>query len=473
MPAGLVPTACTVIGRDERTGRAPQLPRIVRTADALTVGLVILTAFIALYPTQFIVLGIPIRMRRWPRVMSLAVIVAIGRHWWVYTPSLWSRIVDGCGRLLQSAGTRLATHVPLVLAVGLPSLLNLAIVLHGYDGVTYMRGDCTYYYWTATALLEGHGLYIGSQLPGGWEKHINQVSLSIDNRAVPKHPVVMPILSLPFIAAFGKVGALIFNLVQVTILLWLLYRLASSVVQPFAATAAVVVTFLGSALPHYVWNYSPDMCATVLLVGGTLLVSAGPRTRDSICGGVLLGAACVAKLPLIVFLPGSLLLLRKPFWKPAVAVSAGIAIPLVAFALMNIHLFGSPFVTSYDRIATLDPGNVPAVYSQRSSFGLPIGEGARAQLFESEHGLLTTSPVTLLALLGVPALFVRYPRLAAHVVGGSVVLFLVYSTYDQWNASHYGNRFLMPVMAAFTVPLAAMFDQIARRWTGARRPRVI
>ena len=66
---------------------------------------------------------------------------------------------------------------------------------------------------------------------------------------------------------------------------------------------------------------------------------------------------------------------------------------------MNVHLFGSPFVTSYDRIVTLAGGRFQ-IYSQRSSFDLPIVEGIRGQLFDHDHGLLATSPITLLAIAG-------------------------------------------------------------------------
>jgi hypothetical protein len=375
----------------------------------------------------------------------------------------------GAGRILeQMTNAALGKRAPLLLAMGVPAIVIAAILIHGYDGVTYLRGDCPYYYWTALALLKGHGLDISSELPGGWQHHINQIALSIGNTSVPKHPVVMPILSLPFIGAFDKPGALIFNVVQMGTLLLVLYQLGCSVARPYAASAAVVITFVGSMLPHYVWNYSPDVCATVLLMSGTLVVSIASRLRGWLAGGLLLGAAAVAKFPLIVFLPGAVLLTQKPNWKSMLPVAGGIAVPLAAFAIMNIHLFGSPFVTSYDRIATLKDGNVPAVYSQRSSFDLPIGEGARRQVFDKEHGLLTTSPVTLLALLGVPLLMAQHPRFGAHLVLGSLALFLLFSMYDQWDASHYGNRFLMPTVAAFTVPLAVAFDWIAGRLAARR-----
>lgn len=356
--------------------------------------------------------------------------------------------------------THRARLAGLVVALAIPTIVNAAIVVHGYDGGPYLRGDCPYYYYTALAVLKDHRFDLSKQLPGGWWPHVNQVALSKTGRPVAKHPVVMPILSLPFVAIFGKPGTLVFNLAQCTALVWILYLLALRVARPFAASAAVVLTYIASFLPHYLWNYSPDVCATLLLTAGTLVVAAGKRRRDWIVGGVLLGLAVGAKYPLVLFLPGTLLLIGRPFWKPALAVAAGVVIPLALLGLLNIHQFGSPLTTGYDRIAILSRDYVASTYSQRSSFDLPFRQGLSGQIFDHDHGLLRTSPVTLISLLGVPALIWQRRRLGTHVVVGSLALFLLFCIYDQWDASHYGNRFLMPAVAFGALPLAALIDQL-------------
>ena len=99
------------------------------------------------------------------------------------------------------------------------------------------------------------------------------------------------------------------------------------------------------------------------------------------------------------------------------------------------------------------------VYSQRASFDLDPVVGARGQIFDATHGLLYSSPITLVSLGGLVLLGRRKPGLAWYLGASSVALFLFYSTYDQWNASHYGNRFLMPVIAFGGVPLAVLSDR--------------
>jgi hypothetical protein len=222
-----------------------------------------------------------------------------------------------------------------------------------------------------------------------------------------------------------------------------------------------VLTYVASFLPHYLWNYSPDVCATALLAGGVLLVMAAERPWTLVAAGVVLGTACTAKYPYVLLLPGAFLLLRRPSIARAAFLATGIALPLLALLAFNAHVYGSPFTTGYDRILTLDRQYQPLVYSQRGSFAPRFRQGAIGQLFDRQHGLVYTSAVTLIALLGFPVLFRRSPRLAIFLASGSLVLYGLFSTYDQWNASHYGNRFLMPLVALAVVPLAALLDQLA------------
>jgi hypothetical protein len=355
-----------------------------------------------------------------------------------------------------------------VMAIAIPSLVNVGILLHRYDGQTYLRGDCPYYYYTAQSLLKGFGFDLSLLLPGGWTKHLDQIARSVSQHLVPKHPVTMPVISLPFIAAFGKPGALAFNVVQVTLLLWILYAMAVRIARPWAASVAVILTYVASFLPHYLWNYSPDICATALLAGGVLALLRAERSWMLWAAGLLLGAACTAKYPYVLFLPGVLLLVPHLSWRRVMILAAGIAVPLLALLTLDWHLFGSPFVTGYDRILTLDRESRPIVYSQRASFVLPLRDGVIGQLLDRSHGLVYTSPITLISLIGFWPLLRRAPRLALYLASGSLVLFLLFSTYDQWAASHYGNRFLMPIVALAAVPLAAGLERAAA-WRDARR----
>ena len=346
--------------------------------------------------------------------------------------------------------------LPRLMVVVIPLAVSVAIISHGYDGDPFLRGDCPYYYWTARALLREHSFALGKELPGSPQSHAGQVSLAANGALVPKHPVVLPILSLPFIGLLEERGALAFNLLQVLALLGVTYSLARQTAKTLAASTAVLITFLAGPLPHYVWNYSPDVCSTLLLVGGAVAAVKARNHKWIAASGFLFGLACVSKFPLILFVPASLLLL--PRVRAAVPFLVGFFLPLGLFAIYNAALFGSPFVTSYDRITVVDAAGHWSTFSQRSNFDLPFLQGLRGQFINRRHGLLFTSVATLVALAGIPALLKRNARLGAFIILGSIGLIGFFSRYDQWNASHYGNRFLFPVIALMTVPFAILLE---------------
>ena len=338
-----------------------------------------------------------------------------------------------------------------------PILVYATVLVRGYDGEDYLRGDCPYYYAATISLLKDHDLELSNQVPGGLSRHLDQVSLAKDGRVVPKHPIPMALAALPFVAVLGRAGTLVFNVAQIVALLFLLYALARRVASPAAAGLAAALTGTFSFLPHYVWNFSPDLFATVLLAGGLLALAVEkPSVAWDVAGGALLGLAGAAKPAFMVTLPAALLL-PLPAWRRFPAVLAGLAIPIGAWALLNLHLFGAPHVTAYDRIARVGEDGLET-YSQRGDFGQPIAKGVKRQLRHPTQGLIATSAITLVSWIGFPWLAGRHRRLAAALALASALLFLFFSTYRLWDSSHHGNRHLMPVVALAALPLAALLD---------------
>ena len=334
---------------------------------------------------------------------------------------------------------------PVFIAVLVPTVINLLIVARGYDQGPYLRGDCPYYYATAISLLRDGDLDLANQLPSTGRS--GNVALAIDGRIVPKHPILLPILSAPFILVWSMRGALAFNLVQFAVMLWLLFELAQDAgSRPWVAAGAVVVTYGGTNLPHYAWNYSPDLLAATVLCAATVAALRAKTTVGCFFAGALCGLSVAAKYPLVLALPGAAWLVACWTGPRAAAFVTGLLLPLYALAWQNTHLFGAPWITSYDRIAYFD-GLRAVVYSQRSDFTEPLVDGIRGQLFDRSQGLVFTSQATLLALIGVVCLARRRPRLALHVAVTSLALFVFYSHYREWHASDYGNRFLMPAVA--------------------------
>jgi hypothetical protein len=334
-------------------------------------------------------------------------------------------------------------------------------VLARYDGRPYLRGDCQYYYYTAVSLWVDRDLDLANQLPPPLARHSSDVALDSEGRLVPKHPIVLSLTALPMIAVFGPPGALSFNLVQLALLLFLTCGYARRLASPAAASIAVIASGLATFLPHYVWNFSPDIFATVLLVAALTALPAdwSPDRARHLAAGVLLGFAVVSKFPLVLAIPGIPLVCGRPLRRTLPCLAVGLAVPLALWAALNTHLFGSPLVTSYDRMAVIEHGSI-TLHSQRSDFDLPLWAGVRGQLADRNHGLFFTSPVTLLSVLGIGLLARRDRKTTLYLTSGGVALFLLFSKYRPWDTSHYGNRFLMPLIVLAAVPLAALIDGI-------------
>jgi 4-amino-4-deoxy-L-arabinose transferase-like glycosyltransferase len=227
-------------------------------------------------------------------------------------------IIETFGKFLSVASiwSAMAHSLALFAAVVVPSLVYSIVLLNGYDGGPYLRGDCAYYYVTALSIAQDGDLDLSNQLPGNVENHATQVSLAVDGRIVPKHPIVMPLVSLPLVALLGPPGALGFNVIQLTALLVILYCLGARWASSRIAATSVILTGIGSVMPHYVWNYSPDIFATLLLAGAILAL---PAASDEISpgrhllAGLLLGLSCVSKFPLALFLPLAIVCCTRPY----------------------------------------------------------------------------------------------------------------------------------------------------------------
>ena len=86
--------------------------------------------------------------------------------------------------------------------------------------------------------------------------------------------------------------------------------------------------------------------------------------------------------------------------------------------------------------------------------------GLFGQLFDAEHGLLLTSMITVPSWLGFLWLWRRDRAQALYLGTGFVAIYLFFASYTLWNVSHYGNRFLMPIVALSVVPLGILVDRL-------------
>jgi hypothetical protein len=129
--------------------------------------------------------------------------------------------------------------------------------------------------------------------------------------------------------------------------------------------------------------------------------------------------------------------------------------PAAACLLLgNWRMFGSPFVTSYDRWQHFTESGA-VIKSQAAAFACPFWERLPGILFESQSGLLVGGPLLAIAAAYGFRSFWREAReeavLMSLICASSVVFFTKYCLAFP---SSPGNRYLMAVVALGAIPLA-------------------
>ncbi|HZE88698.1 MAG TPA: glycosyltransferase 87 family protein [Verrucomicrobiae bacterium] len=340
-----------------------------------------------------------------------------------------------------------------------------------YEPYTFLIGDCPYYAETAISLAVDRDLDLRNQLGGGVETHARQISLGARGEWYPKHPILMPVLTVPLLPVFGMKSFLVFNVAVLVLLTLVLYALSLRSASPPAAAAGALATLFGSFLFFYDYNYSPDLFACLVLM---LSVLALFRDRPA-SAGVAAGIAVLARTSNLFLLP---LLLAFAAWRRrargATAFALACAAPLLLQGALNAAMFGSPLTSPYSRIITLEGGRI-VLHSHMSDFGNPLLDGIRGQLLDRDRGLVFTAPVVLLAIPGLVLWFRRRRDQALLAFGLGEFLFLLFSRYLYWPTSHLGNRFLIPLVALAAPAVACLADAMISRLSprGARRAAAV
>jgi len=334
------------------------------------------------------------------------------------------------------------------------------------DHPTFLIGDCAYYRATLVSLLEDRDLDLQNNLAAQRYPMASNVSLGRNGAFYPKHPILLAVLALPFYVVAGDVGLLAFNLAQLCALVLVMWLGARRYAADGIAFALMLWFAFGTMLRPVAYNFAPDVLSTLLVAGGMVGLLYG----RSVVAGVLLGLSVWAKWTNAVFFPvaAAALVLQRD-WRPLIRLGAGAAIPVAGLLGLNWHMFGSPFVTPYDRVLVVEKLRWVVEPSHRTFFTIPFWRGLWTQLTDRRLGLLVAAPPVVLAL---PGLFLIYRRARAEalLIGGACAAQLVmFAKYDQWNVSSYGPRFLLSVVALSALPAAATLAwlvQLARRRRG-------
>jgi hypothetical protein len=90
-------------------------------------------------------------------------------------------------------------------------------------------------------------------------------------------------------------------------------------------------------------------------------------------------------------------------------------------------------------------------------------------LFSSNHGLLSWTPILILAIVGLFLFWRREPLVGAPLLAGFLALYLFISCYPDWaGISSYGNRFFVSLTPLFILGLAVFLNRTAQLFRSRR-----
>jgi len=340
---------------------------------------------------------------------------------------------------------------------------------------SYIKGDSYYYRAAIISIIEDGDLLVANNV--AYDPLNGQLAVGRDG-LVPKHPILLSLLGLPFYALFGSYGLLLFNLFLTLALMGMLLQLNRLYLSPITAWITTLLYGVATLFHNYVYNFSPDVLSTLLVLTGTYLLF---RERVAY-SGAFLGLAVFAK-PLNL-LPISLLglyllwtqvqlsrnetskYLLTISWRRLLIFAACLGLSLLPYLTTNYVLFGSPLVTGYQRIAV--PGPSPesvAIATHVHDFNQSLLTNLHPVLFAPNKGLLTTNLIILLAIPGLVSL-TRSPRRRELILlaGISLAMLLLIARYDFWYLGHFSNRFLMLVVI-FSAPFTGWtIQQISQKY---------
>lgn len=345
-----------------------------------------------------------------------------------------------------------------------PHILSQNVLSH-----SFLKGDCYYYKTMIVSMLQDGDLVMNNNIGAEIDPLNGFLALGKDDdleRLVPKHPILMPALSLPFFAVFGSVGLLLFNVLVIIAVFLVVYLIARLFFDTWIAAGTSILFGVATLFLNYSYNYSPDAFATLVLLAGVYCAFR----RLHWAAGLLLGLSIFAKLPnlplvavVAVYVAWDHLLRagaadRRRGVVRLIVFAACIGIALVPLAWSNHLLYGAPWIFGYHREIT-----AAGLDDHTGNFNQPFVSGFIRLLIDGEHGLLTTNPILLVSGVGLTLVW-RRSRRAELVVLASLGLtqLVFFATYDEWNHSHFSNRFLMTTVAVATVFAAAVVERVVR-----------
>jgi hypothetical protein len=269
----------------------------------------------------------------------------------------------------------------------------------------------------------------------------------------------------PIVWALTLVGA-----VLPAIALLLLVRWAAERIEPGYGTAAAITLGLGTIVMTFAAEYFTHVAAAALGFGAFALLfreREGPlRIGLVAAAGLAAGLAVSFEYPLGLL--GTILfayaLARPQRLKRGAAYVTGALVGAAPALAFNLWALGSPLRFAYSNAVAVQGANGHAVLGLNDGgfFGIDLPRpGAALDLLLASRGLVTLTPVIVMAIVGVVLLRRRRPAEGNVIAAVAIVYFLYNAGYWlPFGGGSPGPRFLIPALPFLALGLATAYKRM-------------
>ncbi len=346
-------------------------------------------------------------------------------------------------------------------------LVNLFMVYKGLD--YFVAGPGYQVSLTTLGIINQHSLeserfnklheYLIEFTASNGESYTQDMySLSVAGKFIPKHALLYSVLCVPFVAIFGLGGFLIVSDLLIIALFYAVISFSSfySNNNRNFNLLNIILFFWGTQIIDYSFGPQYDVLATVQILLGLSLIFSRP-----LLGGAILTSSIFIRVTNIcLVIPLLFLSLDKGLERKTTKIIStrflGGLVVIIIWSVVNTVLWGGPLTTAYSRLPmyskghfVFDPTNFVFSY-----------EILRQKLFEKFFdptvGLITKNPIILVFPLACRALYLKGYKLDMLIILFTILSqIILFFSYQYWDSSHSGNRFLFgPIMISYAISLA-------------------